>query len=142
MNTIIKALHKYFSDCPLMADGKLNVDFLPEKAREYSIDTIPAEDVLKHYISGTDKCQYVFAIRSVTGYGQEILQNLDNSGFFENLTTWLRGQNKLRLLPVLPKEYTAEKIEAQSTAYLVNADVRTAKYQIQCRLIYTRKGVR
>ncbi|MEG2575886.1 MAG: hypothetical protein RSA41_07620 [Christensenella sp.] len=128
MKTIIEGLHEYFKNCPLMADGKLNVDFLPEKGREYSIDTIPAEDVLKRYVSGSEQCQYVFVIRTVTDYGQEILQNLDNSGFFENLAAWLRKQNKQRKLPMLPTGNTAEKIEAQSTAYLVNANVKTAKY--------------
>lgn len=142
MNTIINALYEYFKKCPLMADGKLNVDFLPEKGREYSIDAIPAEEVIERYIRGRAKCQYVFTIRTVTPYGREVLQQLDNSGFFEQLSEWLREQTNNKNLPAMPEGNEPKSIEAQSTGYLFSATVDTAQYQIQCRLVYKRKGDR
>ena len=125
-----------------MADGKLNVDFLPEKGREYSIDAIPAEEVIERYIRGRAKCQYVFTIRTVTPYGREVLQQLDNSGFFERLSAWLREQTNNKNLPAMPEGSEPKSIEAQSTGYLFSATVDTAQYQIQCRLVYKRKGDR
>jgi len=139
--TIIKGLYEYFKSCPLMADGKLNVDFLPESGIEYSIDTIPTEDVIKRYMRGAARCQYVFAIRTVCEYGQEVLQQLDNSGFFEGLAAWIRTQNASKNFPQLPEGCTVEGIEAMSTVYLMSTDMRNAKYQVQCRIIYKRKGV-
>ena len=142
MNTIINALYEYFKECPLMADGKLNVDFLPEKGREYSIDAIPAEEVIGRYIRGRAKCQYVFTIRTVTPYGREVLQQLDNSGFFEQLSAWMREQTIGKNFPVMPEGCEPKSIEAQSTGYLFSATVDAAQYQIQCRLVYKRKGDR
>lgn len=140
MNTIIKGLHDYFEKCPLMANGKLNVDFLPEAGCEYSIDVDPTEEVIQWYLRGAAKCQYVFAIRTLSTYGQEVLQQLDNSGYFEQLAAWLREQKRKGNFPKLPDGYTPIDIIALSPAYLFETDIETAKYQIQCRLVYKRKG--
>ena len=43
-DTIIKSLWDYFLNCPLMGNKKINIDFLPEKGVEYSIDTTPATE--------------------------------------------------------------------------------------------------
>ena len=67
-DSIIKSLWDYFLACPLMADRKINVDFLPEKGVEYSIDTTPATQIVKYFVDGTSIRQYLFVIRSVEEY--------------------------------------------------------------------------
>ena len=49
-DTIIKSLWDYFLTCPLMGNKKINIDFLPEKGVEYSIDTTPATEIVKWYL--------------------------------------------------------------------------------------------
>ena len=135
-DTIIKSLWDYFLACPLMSDKKINVDFLPEKGVEYSIDTTPATEIVKQYIDGSSVRQYLFVIRSVEDYGPDVLQNLSNSGFYESLSTWLENQTREKNLPSLPEGKEPQKIEAQSTGYLFTTGPDTGKYQIQCRLQY------
>ena len=67
-DTIIQSLWDYFLACPLMCDRKINVDFLPEKSLEYSIDTTPATEIIKQYVDGSSVRQYLFVIRSVQDY--------------------------------------------------------------------------
>ena len=134
--TIIKALRDYFLTCPLMGDSKINVDYLPEKGIEYSIDTTPATEIVKQYVDGSSIRQYLFVIRS----GSDVLQNIANSGFYENFSDWLEHQSKTGNFPELPDGKTPIKIEAQSTGYLFTTGPDTGKYQIQCRILYLQEA--
>jgi len=138
--TIIKALRDYFLTCPLMGDSKINVDYLPEKGIEYSIDTTPATEIVKQYVDGSSIRQYLFVIRSVGDYGSDVLQNIANSGFYENFSDWLEHQSKTGNFPELPDGKTPIKIEAQSTGYLFTTGPDTGKYQIQCRILYLQEA--
>lgn len=135
-NTIMEALRDYFLACPLMGNRKINVDFLPDNKREYSIDTTPATEVVKWYTDGSSIRQYLFVIRSVEDYGTDVLQNLANSGFYENLAAWMEQQTRAGKLPALPEGKQAQRIEAQSTGYLFLSGPDVGKYQIQCKLQY------
>lgn len=135
-DTVIQSLWNYFLTCPLMGDRKINVDFLPEKSLEYSIDTTPATEIVKQYVDGSSVRQYLFVIRSVQDYGSDVLQNIANSGFFESLSNWLEEQTRKKNFPALPSGKEPQKIEAQSTGYLFVSGPDTGKYQIQCRLQY------
>lgn len=136
MDTIIDALRRYFLSCPLMGDNKINVDFLPEKGVEYSIDTTPATEIVKMYTDGSSVRQYLFVVGSVNDYGADTLQNLANSGFYEQFAAWLGQQTRLGKLPGLPRGKTARSIVAQSTGYLFAAGAGVGRYQIQCKLLY------
>ena len=134
--TIIKSLWDYFLACPLTGDRKLNVDYLPESGIEYSIDTTPATEIVKMYTDGSSIRQYLFVFRSVGDYGSDELQNIANSGFYEQLSEWIEQQSRAGALPILPAGKTAIKLEAQSTGYLFTTGAGVGKYQIQCRLQY------
>lgn len=137
MESIIQSLWGYFLNCPLMADRKINIDYLPEGGPvEYSIDTTPATEIVKQYVDGSSVRQYLFVIRSVEDYGSDVLQNLANSGFYERLAAWLETQTRAGNFPQLPEGKTSQKIEAQSTGYLFTTGPDVGRYQIQCRLQY------
>jgi hypothetical protein len=123
-----------------MGDSKINVDYLPEKGIEYSIDTTPATEIVKQYVDGSSIRQYLFVIRSVGDYGSDVLQNIANSGFYENFSDWLEHQSKTGNFPELPDGKTPIKIEAQSTGYLFTTGPDTGKYQIQCRILYLQEA--
>lgn len=138
--SIISAIKDYIRRCPLLT-GKVNIDYLSDKAgNEYSIDTSPAEEVVTRYLSGSAICQYVFNIRSKDGYSQDMVKQIANSSFFEDFTKWIKSQNKNKVFPKLEKGLTPMKVEALSTGYLSANFVDEAQYQIQCRLLYFRKG--
>lgn len=142
--TILEALFDYFSGCPLMADGRLNIDYLPEDTGEagveYAISTTPADEIVYRYRGGGARCRYPFVISSVNDYGPDEAQNLLNSGFYEALTAWLHKQTRTRNLPKLPEGLTPRSIQAVGPGYLYQPDVNAGKYQIQCELEYYRKG--
>lgn len=133
--TIIESLYQYFKACPLLGDNKINIDYLPEKNREYTIDTITGDPVIRKYIRGPALKQYLFAFGSREAYGPDDLQNLANSGFYEQFAKWLDTQTKIKNFPSM-EDQKPIRIEAQSSGYLFNSDTETARYQIQCRLIY------
>lgn len=134
--TIIESIRNYLLTCTLLGNSKINIDYLPEHAIEYSVDTTPAEQIVTRYVRGATERQYLFVVRSVNEYGSDVLQNLENSGFFESLSTWFETQTKAKTFPTLPTGMKCDKIEAQSTAYLFSTQPDTAKYQIQCRITY------
>ncbi|MCI1955367.1 MAG: hypothetical protein LKJ21_03200 [Oscillospiraceae bacterium] len=138
---IIQSLYDYFKACPLLGDGKINVDYLPEKTREYTIDAITGDPYIKRYARGAAMKQYLFAFGNREFYGPDVLQNIANSGFYEDFSDWLEQQTKARNFPALGPGKTPRKIEAQSTGYLFGASPDSARYQIQCRLIYYQEGL-
>ena len=142
--TVIEALFAYFDSCPLMAGGRLNVDYLPEDTGEagveYAIGTTPTDELVYPYTNGGARCRYPFIISSINDYGPADGQNLLNSGFFEALADWLRKQTRARNLPGLPEGLLPRSIRAIGPGYLYQPDVNAGKYQIQCELEYYRKG--
>lgn len=140
MKTIIQALRDYFLTCPLMDGSRINIDYLPDRGMEYSIDTTPATEIVKRYVNGDTQRQYLFVIRSVSDYGSDVLQNLASSGFYEQLSEWLEHNSDNEIFPDLPEGKTPLKIEAQTTGYLFTTSPKAGKYQIQCRLVYRQKG--
>lgn len=140
--SIAESLYEYFSECPLLADNRrINIDFLPDDKREYSISMIPSTPVVKQYLDGTTRRQQLFYFGSSEYWDQTALQNLANSGFYEQFADWIERQNKIRVFPELPEGMTPEKIECLTTGYLHSRDESgNAKYQIQCRITYIKKG--
>lgn len=144
--TIIEALHEYFKKCPLLENNRLNSGYLPEDTKqsgvEYSLDTIPGAGIIKKYMDGSALCQYTFVISSVNDYSPDLLQNITNCGFFEELDAWMLAQTRRRNFPELPQGMRPMKLEALDTGYLFTVSPDAGKYQIQCRLEYYKKGER
>ena len=140
--SIAAALREYFLACPLLEKYRVGVDWLPDRGVAFSIDTTPASQILQRYASGSSLRQYLFNLCSVQDYGPDTLQNLANSGLYEELAAWMDAQTKARRLPDLGPGRTPRLIEAQSTGYLFTVSSDSGRYQIQCRLVYFQKGDR
>lgn len=140
-STIIQSLYDFFTTCPLLGDNKINVDYLPETAVEYTVDAITGDPIIRRYARGATLRHYLFAFGSREFYGPDVLQNIANSGFYEQFSAWLDAQTAVKNFPALPAGQTPRRIEVQSTGYLFGADPDTARYQIQCRLIYYQEGI-
>lgn len=138
--TVIESVRKWLKEYPGLS-GRLDVDFLSEKADTYSIDTIPSEEVIKRYKGGGCVKQFQFAISSRRFYDQNIKQNVENLKFFEDLTSWVEEQAKARNLPQMGEGKTALKIVVTSTAYpfIISEDGK-ARYQLQMRLEYYKEA--
>lgn len=134
---IIKEIRKYFLKCPLIDEhAKINVDFLGVDSVEYTIDPVPADSLIKKYVDGGKLKQYLFVFGSREYYGDDTLQNMDNSGFYQVFSEWIEEQNEIGNLPKLNGDKQALKIETLTSGYLFDASEKNARYQIQLRLTY------
>lgn len=133
---IIQSLRDFFMECPYLKEGRFNIDFLGPGPCEYTIDAVPTSPVIRQYSDGGSLRQFVFVFASREEYGLDVLQSIDNSAFYEDLQAWVEEQSARRILPELGPGRTAQGIEVLSSAYLYQGGPNTARYQIQCRLVY------
>ena len=141
--TIIDGVRAWLKTYEGLADGRLSVDFLPEEATSYSVDTVPTTEIVKRYLDGSSIRQYLFCVSSREFYSDNIAQNVDNQAFYEGLSSWLERKSKRRQFPDIGTGRTVRSIEISSTAYpFIVDDHGTARYQLQLRLTYFQKGDR
>lgn len=134
--SIMESIRDYILDCPFMNDGRVNIDWLGASPTEYSIDGTAVNPVVKRYVDGGALKQFNFTFASVEEYGQDVQNNIRNSGFYEDFAAWLESQSKKGILPLLSGGKKAFKIEAVSTGYLIENTPDKGRYVIQCRLLY------
>ena len=140
-STVIASLFRWFQDCELLSEETpLNVDRLEEEAGSYCLETVPCTPVIRQYMNGSAKKQYLFIFASRDHYSADEVNNLKNLEFFEDLQEWMAEQNINDRLPVLPDGCTAQGVEVLSGGYVQDNDTQTARYQIQCRLTYIKEA--
>lgn len=142
---IIKALRDYIRTCPHLDTFnnaiRVNVNYLEPEADTYSIEEVPIEPILKKYVNGDSIRQYAFIFTSREPYGIDVLQNIDNSGFYEKFADWIENQNDNERLPLLDNGLEPLEIKVTSTGYAFAVTEDTAQFQIQLRLKYFKKGM-
>lgn len=139
---IINDIRKFIKDyCPLVDGAKINVNYLGEKTRRYTIEQEPVSSVIKKYSDGGTMRQTVFVFASRELFGEEERENLNISRFYEDFALWLEQTSAYGLLPVLDDGKKALRLEALTGGYLMNNNQKTARYQIQCRLIYRQERI-
>lgn len=142
---IIKALRDYIRTCPHLDTFnnaiRVNVNYLEPDADTYSIEEVPIEPILKKYVNGDSIRQYAFIFTSREPYGIDVLQNIDNSGFYEKFADWIENQNDNERLPLLDNGLEPLEIKVTSTGYAFAVTEDTAQFQIQLRLKYFKKGM-
>lgn len=137
---LIDGIKEFFEGCPLLENGRINVNYLGKNAAEYSIESVPAEPVVRRYVDGGELRQYAFVFASREFYDENELQNMDTARFYEELCGWIEQQSKNALLPRLGAGLTSEKMEVTATGYIYSAKAAAARFQLQGRLIYKKEG--
>ncbi len=130
----IDALVGFLKTCPhLKHYGKepyvlMSVDTMGTRTGQYSIEAEPANEWVKRYIDGSGTKQFVFAFISTRPYSEK--SNAETMAFYENFSEWARSAE-------MPSpDWIA--LETLTGGYLmdVNNGANSARYQIQCRLLY------
>lgn len=139
--TIIESIRNYISNlnCMKTFEGVINANFLDGEVDSFSIEEVPCNPILKKYLDGSTKRQFQFAFCSREPYGAEIIQNIDNSGFYEEFTQEIEKNNDAGILPT-NEDIESLNIKVTSSAYIVTTEEDTAMYQINLNFIYY-KGV-
>lgn len=130
--SIIEAIREYIAECPYLHDGKIGVDYL-ENEIAYSIEPTPVAPVDTEFIDNSEIKQFAFILASRESYGQETIQNMLNTEFYEDFNNWIEEQNYNGNLPEIDG---IESIECTSTGYAYQTGIDTARYQIQLRITY------
>lgn len=120
---------------------RVNVNYLEDNIDTYCIEEIPSEQIIKQYVNGDSVRQYSFLFSSREPYSVDVLQNVDNSGFYERFADEIEKNNDNAIFPMLEGELEALEIKVVSTGYLFAVTEDTARYQIQLKLKYFKKGL-
>ncbi|MFA6930298.1 MAG: chloramphenicol resistance protein, partial [Lentisphaeria bacterium] len=134
--SILEGLRDYLYTCPLLANGRIRIEYLGAKPSGYSLESTPANPVYKQYASGDYLGQLLFVLASREEYGAEDRLAIESSGFYEQLSGWVAEQNSSGIFPDLPAGKYAQRVELTTQGYAYTNDIKTARYQIQGRLIY------
>lgn len=135
-------LRLWFRECPVInKKKKFNVDYLSESPTEYAINAVPSslrytENIWgERLLDDIQEQNFVFASKEV--YGADIRQNIQNLGFYQDITTWIIDRNNAgdfpgwdsgKVISIVPT-LTAAPIRVGSSA---------AMYQIQIKVTYRR----
>ena len=93
----IELIKEFIETCPLLKNGKVNVDYIKDNPQSYSIDETPSTTILKPYTDGGSRNQILFDFSIQANFS--ILENIKNSKFCDDFTTWIKEQDKIRNLP-------------------------------------------
>ena len=99
----IAALRAWLKTCPLIADEQeatgaaFRIAGLEEESTAFSIEDSPGDPIITEYISGWEMAKnYLFLSRRE--YSEMDSVNIQNSGFFEQLTEWVMRQDTIPFL--------------------------------------------
>ena len=141
----ITAMREWLKTCPLIAEeqGENGAAFRisglsPEPVAEFSIEDSPGDPIITEYFSGWDMAKnYLFLSRGE--YSEMASVNIQNSGFFEQLTEWVMQQDARHNLPDLSAcggNKTPTGIAVTNSGYIVTNSAGSCKMQLQMRLTY------
>lgn len=139
--SITAAIRNYLETYPGLSGGVMHVDWLPESARYYSVESVPCEPVLKQYMDGSSRRQFQFNLASSMYFGPDVDSQSENMEWFESFDSWIQTQNLFRRLPDLGDGRKCQSIEILSSAYPVAVDGNgLARYQLQMGITYLQEG--
>lgn len=131
---MIEKIRKYLIENKIVDENcRINVDFLGENPTEFAIIPIAVNPVLKRYIDGSSLRQYQFQLISCNYYGADVMQNMANSKFYEELYDKIESNNDDGILPDIKG---IESIECLNNGAILDATTNSARYSIQMKITY------
>lgn len=131
---MIEKIRQYLIDNNIIDENyRINVDFLGENPTEFAIVPIPVDPILEKYVDGSSLRQYQFQLISCNNYGADVLQNMSNSKFYEDLYDLIELNNNEGILPDIDG---IETIECLNNGAILDVTTNTARYSIQMKITY------
>ena len=134
--SIIEAIRDFMLDFPGLHEGDLCIDFLGAEPEQCTLEPVPCDPVYRRYTDGGALKQFLFLFASREYYSADVQQCAANQAFYEDFAAWIKAQNDARNLPELGVDRYAFSLEVLTSGYAISEDAKTARYQIQLRLIY------
>ncbi len=133
---MINSIKAFIKTCPILADVDVNVNYLGENAESSAIENVSAEPVIKNYTDGGALRQFLFTVALRERYGQDVAENTAATVKLEQLSDWIYEQDRLGILPAFSGNKNSVSLEVIKTGWVDEKQSDTAKYQLQCRLVY------
>jgi hypothetical protein len=112
---------------------QINVDMLSNDINNYSINKIPTSNVVEKWVNGLEIHRDVYSFRSRESYSQDVINNLENIGFFETFEQVINSNNKRGILPNIDG---IESIECLNSGTMIDNDTHSAIFDIQIQITY------
>lgn len=140
--TVIESIRNFIGTCPHLSEFAkgINVDYLELDSQAYMIEVVPSKPIVKKYIDGSSIRQCIFVFVSRESYGSNVIENIENIGFYEKFATWIEDQCANKNFPIMDEGKQATKIETTTNGYAFYTSKDKAQYQIQCKLTYYQGG--
>lgn len=134
---MIDKIREYMGKCSYLDEfTTLNVDYLVDKVKAYSINEMPSYNtVISTDNVGNREMQFLFNFDAKLFWNEEIANNIDNSMFFENVRNWLKNNDDNSVYPEI-EGITPISISATTNGYLYVANADEAIYRISCKFTY------
>ena len=97
----IVLIKEFIETCPLLKNGKVNVDYIKDEPQSYSIDETPATTILTQFADGGRRNQILFDFSIQANFS--VLENIKNSKFCDDFTKWIYEQDKRGNLPEIER---------------------------------------
>lgn len=112
---------------------QINVNFLSNGIDNYSLDKIPTPKSNEGWIIGDILKKEIYSFKSRVSYGEDVLTNLENVGFFETFENIIEQNNDNNILPDIKG---IDSIECLNCGSMNRANTNTAEFEIQIQIEY------
>lgn len=142
--TVIQYIRDFIKTCPHLDEFHkgIGVDYLRPDTKGYMIETVPAEPILQRFTDGGTIRQLAFHFASRERYGSNVLEQLDNIGFYEHFAKWMEQKTWDKALPVFDAERIPLEMIATTDGYLYSNETDLAQYIIQCNFKYKQEALK
>lgn len=136
--TIIESVRNYINQFNGLKQYPFYINFI-DSNHSYNVEQTQGESVVEEDVLGNQTKQFLFVLASMESFGKDIADQIDASGFYEDFSSWIRTNNLNGDFPVLDDGRHPVEIETLGDGYIFESEGGIARYQIQCRLIYTQE---
>ena len=114
---------------------QVNADWLGIEASNYSVDKVPVDSNMEKWIIPCSVKRDVYTLRTRENYSSDVINNLQNIGFFEKLERKINSNNSKG---IRPKISGIESITCLTAGALNSVDpsLKTAEFSIQVQITY------
>lgn len=131
----MELIKEFIETCPLLKNGKINVDYLKDKPQSYSIDETPANTILNQFRDGGVRKQILFNFSMQADFS--VLENIKNSKFCDDFTDWIEQQDNKGNLP---KINGIDWIKCTGRGTILQTTETTAIYVIPMQVAYIQEA--
>lgn len=135
-----ETLREWLIGCPHIAASKyFGADYMGSDSTEYAVISVPStfryrENILgKRVLRETQEQNFIFAAK--VPFSKDVRQNLDNLGFFQDVSNWISAKNKALDFPEWDGGVITA-IECTNTGAPVQTGTNEARYQFQIKVTY------